>query len=471
MHNTSNNSILFILTSEEYVNNYLLTNALDKFLENRSVSFLIPKELSELIPEKYKDKSWFLESDVFNKNMSVFKIYTDVLRWKYRNRSKSFIYREKRFNYQPVSISKLKAVIGTEHEFKIERGKSRGSEFSWSQTLDPLIVILRSFFRKITSRLKFYFYAARKILKRSAHRTYFIIKRYTIRFLALSWITPILYVTKIKDLRPPKELQEIFSMKDFDFVILPSSAFEPMSINVKLALKERNSTYLMIVDNWDNLSSKTVLWELPDYIATWGRQSSKHAVEIQGMAPEKVLEIGTARFSNHLAMRLTKTSPVFDFDYVLFVGTFLEFDELGCLQILSKEIESNPETYGNLHIVYRPHPFTNLKAKSRVQMPNRVILDPLLSKQAESVGRLTLDYSGSLRLLNGAKFVVGGLTSMLIEASLLGKNYLALVHHELNSITSPLTVLKSYTHFENIDELPNVFFLEKLYFIIYRKYI
>jgi hypothetical protein len=192
-----------------------------------------------------------------------------------------------------------------------------------------------------------------KIALRLAH---IFLARYTIRLLALGWVTPIVFQIISSGLQPPKELGSLLSSKKFSLVMFPSSAFEPIVVNTLLAIRDTKALSLMLVDNWDNLSSKTVLWELPDYLATWGRQSSQHAIEIQGMESEKVFEIGTARFSNHLVARTTSTISKIGYDYVLFVGTFLEYDEYACLELLNNEIEANPQVYGSLRVIYRPHP-------------------------------------------------------------------------------------------------------------------
>jgi hypothetical protein len=271
------------------------------------------------------------------------------------------------------------------------------------------------------------------------------------------------YKLRIAKIRPPKELRALLSR--FDLVILQSSPFEPIAITTVLALKSTDTETLMLVDNWDNLSSKTVLWELPDYIATWGPQSSRHAIEIQGMPAEKVFEIGTARFSNHVAVRTTRPIQNMSYKYVLFVGTFLDFDEAACLKVINDEIEANPKIYGDLRVIYRPHPYKNYKENPCLECLNRVRLDSEILKQMGSKNLQPLDYAASLELQLGAQMVVGGLTSMLIEAGLLGKNFLSLVHHEKNNLTSPHTVYHSYEHFEGIDKLPNVYFsddIEKL---------
>jgi folylpolyglutamate synthase/dihydropteroate synthase len=51
---------------------------------------------------------------------------------------------------------------------------------------------------------------------------------------------------------------------------------------------------------------------------------------------------------------------------------------------------------------------------------------------------------------------------MLIESSILGKNFLALVHEEVGNFTSPHIVRSSHEHFVGIEALPNLHFVENL---------
>jgi hypothetical protein len=89
-----------------------------------------------------------------------------------------------------------------------------------------------------------------------------------------------------------------------------------------------------------------------------------------------------------------------------------------------------------------------------------VVVDSEILKRGTSTDSHPLDYAQLLELQLGAKFVVGGLTSVLIEASLIGKNFLAIVHNERGNLTSPDIVYRSYEHFDGIAKLPNLFFSE-----------
>jgi hypothetical protein len=82
--------------------------------------------------------------------------------------------------------------------------------------------------------------------------------------------------------------------------------------------------------------------------------------------------------------------------------------------------------------------------------------------QYETDRDFILDYEYFPSLIKHSEFVLGGLTSMLIEASIFGKSYLALAYKEKFNLTSPYNVYNSYTHFENIDRLPNLEFCHSI---------
>ena len=151
--------------------------------------------------------------------------------------------------------------------------------------------------------------------------------------------------------------------------------------------------------------------------------------------------------------------------YVLFVGTFLEFNEYECLKILNDEIVANYDIYGDLKILYRPHPFAPKSVAMKTQNLCNVELDQEIIDYKESQTSLAMDFERTLNIQKDSRFVVGGLTSMLIESSILGKNFLALVHKEKGNVTSPDIVRSSYEHFSGIESLPNIFFVNDLGFL------
>ena len=59
-----------------------------------------------------------------------------------------------------------------------------------------------------------------------------------------------------------------------DLVVYPTNAFEPLFQKYQLFVKNKYKSYFLI-DNWDNLSSKSILINQPDYISVWGKADSK----------------------------------------------------------------------------------------------------------------------------------------------------------------------------------------------------
>ena len=110
-------------------------------------------------------------------------------------------------------------------------------------------------------------------------------------------------------------------------------------------------------------------------------------------------------------------------------------------------------------IIYRPHPYgISIKKKISVDHLEFVIIDPDVSGTA---GEFTSIKYFPL-ILKNAKAVIGGLTSMLIEASIFGRNIVALAHIEKYNIASPHKMYKYYEHFKGIDKLPNLALCESL---------
>ena len=66
-----------------------------------------------------------------------------------------------------------------------------------------------------------------------------------------------------------------------DLVIYPTNAFEPLVSEIPIICKKLDIKSYFLIDNWDNLSSKSILINHPDYISVWGKQTANHARKIQ----------------------------------------------------------------------------------------------------------------------------------------------------------------------------------------------
>ena len=238
-----------------------------------------------------------------------------------------------------------------------------------------------------------------------------------------------------------------------DLIIMPSSAYEPMAMEMIRIGKKLNSKSLMIIDNWDNLSSKSVMYEIPDFLAVWGQQSVEHGVLIHNVPSKRIFTLGTPRFEGYFLSRNQNLASQFEFKYLLFVGTALQFDERYALETLDKCISGNPKMQG-LKIIYRPHPWRQSNLVVEVNDLPNVLVDPQVAvafQKGDKSQQPDLAYYPSL--LQNAEAVVGGMTTMLIEALIMRTPYLALIWDDPKYITNMREVYNNYMHFRGTGSL------------------
>jgi hypothetical protein len=258
-------------------------------------------------------------------------------------------------------------------------------------------------------------------------------------------------------------LVDCIGEKNYDLVVCPVSGFDPDAFDLLDACTFNNVKTLFVVDNWDNVSSKTVYWKKPTHIAVWGQQSLTHAIQIHDFKEQQVSVLGAPRYANYFVDRTKSSESPTNFPYVLFLGTALLFDENSCLKELNEIVRLNQDRFPNLRILYRPHPFRQSTQISYEFLPEYVTLDSSLRHQENGVlQKYTPDLQHFSRILQHCEFVVGGLTSMLIEAAIFGKDFLALVHDDKVNLTSQHNVLSSYEHFADLHKLETIHFLHHL---------
>ena len=262
---------------------------------------------------------------------------------------------------------------------------------------------------------------------------------------------------------PNNSLLECVGDEKYDLIICPVSGFDPDAFDLLDVCAVSKIKTLFVVDNWDNVSSKTIYWKKPTHIAVWGEQSLNHAIQIHDFAKKQVSIIGAPRYSNYFKDRSDKLESPTDFPYILFLGTALFFDEYSCLVRLNEIVKLNQALCPNLRILYRPHPFRQSSQSSYEVLPEYVTLDSSSSQiENGAVKGYTPNLNHFARILQNCEFAIGGLTSMLIEAAIFGKDFLALVHDDKVNLTSQHNVLNSYEHFADLHKLETVHFLHHL---------
>ena len=401
-----NKKILFLVSNSLFHRNYVETGVVT-FLEQNCAGLII------LANEKVRsiNHSNVIRYSTDEKHEIRHYQFLKILSWRYRHLSRTFKYR---------------FIRTSQFKFRARKGENFDTLFnSWKVN-----------FRSLKRRVK---------------------------ILSLGNIVsfPLVQYIYKKKLKPQNDLVKIIKQLRPDVVVMPTSAYDPVVMDLINITKMQGIKSILLVDNWDNLSSKSILWEVPDAIAVWGEQTKQHAVTIQKFRDEQISCIGTPRFENYFRVRDKDLPSHFGFKYILFVGQSLPSDEITVIKNLNGLLCSEGFSDKGVKLVYRPHPWALEQGIPDLTQLDAVVLDPQIAakdplcKNVESF-QPSLEYYPSL--LKNAEFVVSSLTSMIIEASIFHKKIITICHEEPGNYTSPHRLRTEYVHFEGIERLPNLKF-------------
>jgi hypothetical protein len=258
------------------------------------------------------------------------------------------------------------------------------------------------------------------------------------------------------------DLKNKIIKENADLVIYPTHLYESEVFSLISITSKLNIKSLYLIDNWDNLSTKTVMLDKPNYLAVWGQQTKEHAIKIHKFKNDKVFLLGNPKFDFFKKNLNKKIKKVHKFKYVLFLGVREETDEITPLITLDNEIEKNKNFYNNLKIIYRPHPYNSKKVYSRfINLRFKNVKFDISSdlgiykKNTRSSSILKKDYY--LSLLKNSLFVVGGITTVVMEALLLNKNYIVLSHFDKKNFLSTRNLFSSFEHFKKVEHIKNIY--------------
>lgn len=268
---------------------------------------------------------------------------------------------------------------------------------------------------------------------------------------------PIASRLAIRAIKPNFQIRSIVESEQWDLVVIPTSGADPASFDFIAVCQEMGIRTLALVDNWDNLVSKTVFWRKPTFLGVWGPQAKEQAVQIHGFVEDKVLEIGNPRFEPYFQTR-TPADPKKQKN-ILFVGSAMPFDELGALHLLETCLEALE--FSGLKVIYRPHPWQQKRLTPslfRAQEFRFSVLDEQMRtyglfddqyRRTDASFQPDLDYYP--RLFGEALIVIGPLTTMLLEASICLRQVIGLTYKDGAHFN---TNLAYFSHFSGMDRFP-----------------
>ena len=267
--------------------------------------------------------------------------------------------------------------------------------------------------------------------------------------------------TLLSGMEPLPEIVDLLKRFDPLYCIVPTSLLDRFCNDVVWACDAERVGCVVLQSGWDNMSSKGILYKRTPWVGCWGPQSASHVKRIQRMSKSLTYDLGAPHYE------LLKPASAADIDLmraelgvapsdrlILFGGSFRQFDETGVLRRLEDAIEQR--ALRRLKILYRPHPWRAARKHEEGFFRhewNHVVFDPDMRERYEreqaeagyikrNVPMFDMVYLS--RLLSAVDAVISPMSTLLIEALILGKPTMAIAfgdgkHSHDPSVTSQMT--------------------------------
>jgi len=238
----------------------------------------------------------------------------------------------------------------------------------------------------------------------------------------------------------PSFIRALLKSKPDIVVIFSGGAFtgvENVCIKVCEILKIPT---VLIIDNWDNLSSKSLFWSCPTGLGVWGKNMENDAKLIHGMQPKVLKHIGSARFRPN-----EHTLTPIESEFLFFAGSGKPFiNELDAV-LKVRELMNNCGL-SSVKLIYRPHPISEMnmeKIKELLKSKSNIQIDPSFRGDlSENFYQYeTLRYLESL--CKYARLVIAPQSTIIVESLSLGTPVISLNWADAHNREHPLD---EYTH-------------------------
>lgn len=265
---------------------------------------------------------------------------------------------------------------------------------------------------------------------------------------------------------PNHQLERMLDEERPDLIIHPTVLAGVYVNDLGMASRRRGIPLVMIMNSWDNPSTKRAMTGKPDWLLVWGPQTQAHAVKYIGMQKTRAVCFGAAQFDVfRMSPRITRSDFCRNHQIsenakiLLYAGSSKGTDEFAHLVMIDNAIESGQ--LGDVVVVYRPHPWGGAGAGGhrildhpwkhvRIESSMRSYLERLRHGKP---GITTPDYRDTHDVLSSVDFLVSPLSTIIIEGALHGKPVMCFLPSTAGSdrhfeLTLPLT------HFDDLFDEP-----------------
>jgi hypothetical protein len=278
--------------------------------------------------------------------------------------------------------------------------------------------------------------------------------RFLLFLLCVNYFSKFFFKNYGSNLKKNQSLEKIVNQIKPALVIIPTQGQEKAYFDMIKICKENKVESLSLIDNWDNISSRIIPKPISDYFAVWGEQTKIQGIKIQKIKKNKIFILGTPRFEVY---KKYKPKKLFKFKYILFCEAFgLTEDISEILNKLEKILDKKP--FKEFKLIYRPHPWRKDNEIIDITNYKNILIDPQL-KNNYLLRTFNNSFQPSLKyypkLISNAEFIISSPTTMVIESLLLKKKVIVL-GHKSKSIFNHYNHIVKLNHFDGVEKLKDV---------------
>ena len=248
-------------------------------------------------------------------------------------------------------------------------------------------------------------------------------------------------------------LPEAIHNGTFDWVIIPCHAIDELMTDYIAEARQTGLKSLVAIDNWDNLTSKSVYVVQPDYLTVMGKKCIEHAKNIHEIPQQSVLTFGLPRFDAY--RKFLQGSPAImkkPKKRVLYAGFSMAHSEKRVVEAIANHLDDK-YGQGNVELHYRPHPIPIRRIDPfEIQNSNIEVF------KHSDLGRTSLPSmtDGFIGTLQEADVVVGAPTTLMLEAMLMGRPCVIDLTTDPYHRTTASNAAKHFVHMHDLLAVPKL---------------
>ena len=250
-------------------------------------------------------------------------------------------------------------------------------------------------------------------------------------------------------------LPEAIRNGNFDWLFIPCHAIDELTTDYIAEARQIELKSLVAIDNWDNLTSKSVYVVQPDYLTVMGKKCIEHARNIHEIPQQSVLTFGLPRFDAYRkylqGKRAVATRPK---KRVLYAGFSMAHSEKRIVDVIASHLD---EKFGEgcVEMHYRPHPSPIPRIDDYEISHPRVVINGHGSLQRTGMPTMNNDYMSAMQ---EADVVIGAPTTLMLEAMLLGRPCVIDLTTDPYHRTTASNAAKHFVHMHDLLAVPELNF-------------